>query len=176
MQKLIFVFFFSTWLCSCSKTGDYYSMDKDGEVENMQLLSNEKAHIDFVANIIGADFNVMLYFKLIDTSIKDYQIKDISFEINNVTDSLSAKTLNCINVPNQIRFSKINNINALQQKINTGFPLQFIYKFTKDDVRNKSEIRVNIKLRLNENNKDVLVEKEFKMYRNARYRTWLATS
>ena len=176
MQKIIFVIFLSAWLCSCSKTGEYYSTDKEGEIENMQLRSNQKVHIDFVANIIEADFNAMFYFKLLDTSIKNYQIKSISLGINNVTDFLAKKTLSCIDTPNQIIFSRISNIVGLQQKINTGFPLQFIYKFNKDDVRNKNEITVRINLRFSENNREIVVEKAFTMYRNERYKTWFASS
>jgi len=63
-------------LYSCSEIGEYYSADKGGEIESIQLRTSKKILCDFVANSIQSDFNAMLYVKLIDTTTSNLTIKN----------------------------------------------------------------------------------------------------
>lgn len=176
MTRLIILsIFFICHLCSCSQIGEFYSTDKDGEEESFRLAASPKLKCNFGANIIQSDFNAILYVKLLDTTFTDFTIKSISIKINNLPDTLSDNTLQCIDNPNKFKFKTLSDVPDLQQKLYTRLPLQFIYKFNKNAIRDKDQIVVDFFICLVENNKEVSFTKSFIMYRHTRYKNWFAS-
>ncbi|MBG9377052.1 hypothetical protein I5907_12480 [Panacibacter sp. DH6] len=163
---------------SCSSIGEYYTDEKDNDVENIQINSDTQIkNIGFAANTIDSNFNGIIFFKLIDTlNYKNYQLKQIYFSLNNLSSSVADKKLLCIDVPQEIKYNEIADISELKKKIQSGLPLEFVYRFNKNQINEKDKIKVSIKLLVNENGIDTTIEKSFEIIKHTRHKSWFVGS
>ena len=157
---------------SCTKIGDYYTDVKDSDVEDILINSDSsRKYIGFCANIIGSDLNGIIFFKLIDTAnYRNYQIKKIKLCINNASDSVAEKKLLCIDAPQKIEYNQVDQIPDLKKRLHSGLPLQFVYKFNKNDINNRDKIKVSVIFLVNEDGKDTVIEKVIEMRKHTRYK------
>lgn len=175
--KWVYLLVTTILFASCTVIGEYYSDVKDDDVEDIQINSDRQLKdIGFAANIIGSEFNGIIFFKLIDTvHHRDYQIKQIYLQINNASDSKAEKKLLCIDAPQVIRYDQVEQIPELEKKVNSGLPLKFVYTFNKKDISDRDKIKISVKLLMNENGKDTIIEKVFEMLRHTRYKSKLVS-
>lgn len=163
---------------SCTAIGEYYTDVKDDDVEYIQINTDRQLKsIGFAANIIGSEFNGIIFFKLIDTvHYRDYQIKQIYLQVNNASDSKAEKKLLCIDAPQVIRYEQVEQIPELKKRVHSGLPLQFFYTFNKGEIGERDKIKVSVKILVNENGKDTVIETSFEMRRHTRYKSKLVSS
>lgn len=176
MSKWLYIQTIVILFSSCSAVGEYYTDPKDTDIENIEINTDAKKNVGFSVYVYKEEFTVTVYYKLLDTiNCKDCQIKQINFQINNVSSEIAEKGLSCIDIAEEIKFNELRDIPFFDKKIYSGLPLKFIYKFNKDQINDRDRIKVSVKLLVNENGKDTTIEKNFEMIRHTRYKSWFVS-
>lgn len=176
MNKYIHLFITILFFTSCTGTGYYYTDKLNDNDEYVSINGDSVKQIGLAASIIDTNFNLIVFFKLLDTSMgKGFNIDSINFSINNLSSTKAKKSVLFIDSPLNVKYEELTDIVNLDDRIYTGLPLEFLYEFSSKDLSDAKRIQVKINISMLENGRRVQMEKEFEMVRKSRYRFWLAT-
>jgi len=174
MLKYILLYLIIAMAISCSRVGYYYTSKQSSDEENVSINSeNNIKHFGLSANIVDSSLNVIVFFKLSDTSKPgNYNIESINFSLNNLSSKNAKKSILFIDQPLRVKYQELSDIKNLKERIYSGLPLEFLFEFNSKDLIRGQEISVKISIDANQQGRKEHIEKNIEMIRRGQYRFW----
>ena len=174
-MRLIFLMAaLSFFLASCSKIGEYYTDVNNDDSENIEIYQDSCISITVSCNAIENDLNI-------NTDIKKSSVADLSsLRIDSIQITIDKPKL-CQSLSKRLQykaeimpFAKIDEIDDLNQKLNSGSNLRFIYTFDNELIEVKELIYITVKINYEFHHEDFTLTKTVTMKRHIRYKAWLS--